>query len=189
MHINDLLKQRNMTKYRLAKNSGIPQTTVIDICSGKAKIEKCSAETLYRLAKTLDTTMEDLITRSMEHRPSFETYKSHVCHSVKDMGDIAFIIHTLETDEIRKLFRKQWHLECLYLLAMLDYLSRENSLPLCANYNDIRRARLQETVFPSGVMLRSILSGNEHPKQESLAAAIPEFMRFNIVESEVRNVQ
>jgi len=188
MNINEILKQKNMTKYRLAKTSGVSQTTMIDICSGKVKLEKCNAETVYRLAKALGITVEDLIADSMEYRPGFETYKSHICHRVKDMGDIDFIINTLETDEIRRLYQKRWYPESLYLLAMVDYLSRENDLPVAAEYNDLRRARLQEPIYPAGVVVRCLTGGNERPMQESVDAAIPEFMRFNIVEAEVRNV-
>ena len=61
MIINDLLKQNNMTKYRLAKQSGISQTTIIDICNEKVKIEKCSADTLYKISKALNVSMEVLI--------------------------------------------------------------------------------------------------------------------------------
>ena len=79
MNINELLEQKNMTKYRLAKTSGVPQTTIIDICSGKAKIEKCSADTLYKIAKTLDVSMETLIESRMEYRAEFEIFKSNIC--------------------------------------------------------------------------------------------------------------
>lgn len=60
MIIEDLLKKRGMTKYRLAVQSGVPHATLNDICSGKAKIEKCSAETVYKLAAALDVSMEIL---------------------------------------------------------------------------------------------------------------------------------
>ena len=60
MILNDLLEQRNMTKYRLAVQAGIPHATLNDICSGKTKLEKCSAETVYKLAKTLGVSMEAL---------------------------------------------------------------------------------------------------------------------------------
>ena len=58
MIIDDLLKQAHMTKYRLAEQAGIPHATLSDICSGKTKLEKCSAETVYKLAKALGVTME-----------------------------------------------------------------------------------------------------------------------------------
>ena len=58
MIIDDLLKKQNMTRYRLAVQSGVPHTTLNDICSGKTKLEKCSAETVYKLAKALNVPME-----------------------------------------------------------------------------------------------------------------------------------
>lgn len=63
MLLEDLIARRKMTKYRLAVQAGIPHATLNDICSGKAKIEKCSAETVYKLAKALDVPME-LLTES-----------------------------------------------------------------------------------------------------------------------------
>ncbi len=59
--IKDLLKERDITVYRLAKDSGIPYATVNDICNGKTRLEKCSAETIYKLAKALKVTMETLL--------------------------------------------------------------------------------------------------------------------------------
>jgi hypothetical protein len=123
-----------------------------------------------------------------DYRCSFETFKSNTCHYVKDMGDIDFIVETLEADEIRKLYERRWYREALYLLAMIDYLSRMNSLPLCANYNDIRSKKLEKPYFPAGVVISYAATGDESIKEKALANAIPEFMRFNIVENEVRNV-
>ena len=188
MNINALLSEQGMTKYRLAKTSGVPQTTVTDICSGKAKLSNCSGETIYRLAKTLGVSMESLVADSMEYRPAFETFKSNVCHSVKDMGDLDFLIDTLETGRIRALYEREWYAESLYLLAMADYLSRENGFPLCAEYDDIRRAKLQRTIYPAGILAMCAAYKSDEPKSKSLREAIPEFLRHNIVEAEVRNV-
>jgi transcriptional regulator with XRE-family HTH domain len=73
MNINTLLEQKSLTKYRLAKLSGVSQTTVIDICNGKTRIEKCPGDTLYKLAKALDVPMETLISDAMARRQGFET--------------------------------------------------------------------------------------------------------------------
>ena len=188
MNLNDLLKQKNITKYKLSKTSGIPFATISDISTGKTNIKNCSAETLYKLAQALSVSMEDLLAESMEYRPSFDIFKSNVCHQVHDMGDMDFIIETLETDRIRKLYQKRWYPESLYTLAMLDYLSRENELPLCNEYNDLRSARLRKPIYPSSVVVMSIASDSDQPKKDSYTNAIPEFRRVNIVESEVRNV-
>lgn len=60
MTLNEIIIKSGMTKYRVAKISGIPHTTLNDLCNGKTRIEKCSAETLYRLAKNLNVSMESL---------------------------------------------------------------------------------------------------------------------------------
>ena len=62
MTIENLLKKRNMTKYRLAVDAGIPHATLNDICSGKTRLEKCSAETVYKLAKALEVSADYLLT-------------------------------------------------------------------------------------------------------------------------------
>ena len=61
MNLNIIIKQSGMTKYRVAKLSGVPHATLNDLCSGKSRIEQCSAETLYRIAKVLNVSMESLI--------------------------------------------------------------------------------------------------------------------------------
>jgi transcriptional regulator with XRE-family HTH domain len=192
MIVNDLLEKENMTRYRLSKESGVAMTTITDICSGKADLDKCAAGTLYKIAKVLGVTVDSLLennnVESQDYRCSFETFKSNTCHRVKDMGDIDFIIETLETDEVRKLYDRSWHREALYLLAMVDYLSRINGLPVCTNYNDIRSKKLEKPCYPAGVIVSSAATGDESIKEKALEDAIPEFKRFNIVESDVRNV-
>lgn len=104
------------------------------------------------------------------------------------MGDIPFIIRLLESNQIRKFYEKKWYPEALYLLAMLDYLSRENDVPLCKNYNDIRTAKLQQPVYPSSIVVMCEVMNSDAPKEECWQKAIPEFLRFNIVECDVRNI-
>lgn len=192
MTLNNLLTEKNMTKYQLSKKSGVPQTTVIDICSGKTRLEKCTAETVYRIAQALGVPMESLLQERMEktaeRRSSFEVFKSNVCHLVKDKGDIDFLIQTLESDEIRRLYKKRWYPESLYLLAMVDYLSRVNGMPLCEEYRDLRGAKLKQVLYPSSLVLEAKATKNAALLQQSERESIPEFMSHNIVEREVRNV-
>lgn len=104
MLINKQLEKQHMIKCRHSKDSGVPQATINDICSGKAELEKCSAGTLYRIAKVLGVSVEDILESACtEYRSAFETFKSNTCHRVKDMGDVDFMIHLLESNEIRTL--------------------------------------------------------------------------------------
>ena len=61
MTLQKLLDEKKITKYQLSKTSGVPKTTIIDICSGKSVIGKCSAKTIYLIAKALDCSMEDIM--------------------------------------------------------------------------------------------------------------------------------
>ena len=193
LYLNDLLQEKKISKYRLAKTSGVPQTTIVDICSRKARIEKCAADTLYRIAKALDVSMESLIEEEMtpsspQKRTAFEIFKSNICHLVKDKGDIDFVIEVLQSDEIRTLYRREWYAEAFYLLAMVDYLSRENQIPICADYQDIRGQKLKEPLYPASAVLSDEAMKTDRHRKECFKNAIPEFLNFNIVESEIRNV-
>jgi hypothetical protein len=107
---------------------------------------------------------------------------------VKDLGDFDFIAELLSSDKIREYWEKKWYPECFYLLAMLDYLSGENELPLCTKYNDIRKAKLEKIIYPLSIITLCIATKNDKYKIDSFRKAIPEFKKFNIVENEVRNV-
>ena len=61
MDLQTLLNQKKITKYHLSKISGIPKTTIMDICSGESSIEKCAAKTVQSLANALNCTMEDVM--------------------------------------------------------------------------------------------------------------------------------
>lgn len=75
MIIEDLLKREHMTKYRLAEQAGIGHATLSDICSGKTKLEKCSAETVYKLAKVLGVTMELLAESGIQQTERERAYE------------------------------------------------------------------------------------------------------------------
>ena len=184
----ELSEKKKITAYRLAKKSGVPYTTISDLCCGKTKIEKCTAETVFRLAKALDMTMEELVEKRMHHRPSFVIFRSNVCHRVKALGDIDFLIETLSGNDIEMYYERDWHPEALYLLAMVDYLSRVNEVPLCDKYNYLRRGKLEHPIFPTGVRILAKAFNDDSILDKAVENAIPEFARFNIMEGEIRDV-
>lgn len=122
------------------------------------------------------------------HRSDFEIFKSAICHRLKDMGDIDFIIDTLKSGEICTFYERQWYPECLYLLAMLDHISKLNDIPLCSDFNDLRRRKLSRVIYPRDVLLLCALYHNDDAKKQAEAEAIPEFRQYNIIESDIRNV-
>jgi len=104
------------------------------------------------------------------------------------MGDLPFLVSILQSNEIQDYYKNDQLLECFYLLGMVDYLCRINNLPCDGEYNYIREYQLAEPVFPMGVYYLCRVYKNDKPKEEFIKKAIPEFLKYNIVESDVRNV-
>lgn len=61
MDFNKLLEEKNISKYKLSKESGVPYSTVCDISTGKSVLLKCSAETVLRISHVLGMTAEELV--------------------------------------------------------------------------------------------------------------------------------
>ena len=110
-----------------------------------------------------------------ENRPSFELFKRNTCHMLKDLGDISFLVQLLKSNQIRTYYEKKWYPEALYLLAMLDYLSRLNNVPTCKNYNDIRRSKLSASSTPAVFCCFAKSSVRKHPSRRVSAL---QFLNF-----------
>lgn len=63
----------------------------------------------------MSMTVDALLAKMIEGNQNFERYKSNICHMVKEKGDLKFIIETLESNQVRKLYEMQWYPESLYL--------------------------------------------------------------------------
>jgi transcriptional regulator with XRE-family HTH domain len=196
MVIDEILKKKNMSKYKLSKLSGVPQTTISDLCSGKTSLMNSSVGTVYKIAHAFDIKIDDLVeievdrieTSSNQTQVPFDIFKSSICHEVKEKGDIDFIIKTLESNQIRMYWRTKAYFEAFYLLGMVDYLSNENDIPICTDYDDIRNQKLPMPIYPESILVESTIMNDQSIKEKAFDHAIPEFKRFNIIENEVRNV-
>ena len=58
MNLQELIKNNNYTIYRFSKESKIPKTTLLDLCSGRTSIYKSQAITIKKIADTLGVSME-----------------------------------------------------------------------------------------------------------------------------------
>lgn len=187
MTFSKIVRDKKISAYRLSKESNVPYMTINDLINRKTLITKCNAETVYKIAMALGTTVEALIEPYMRKRPSFELFKSSVCHRLKRMGDIDFLADLLDSDEITDYYNLGWYPECLYLLAMFDYISRINNIPLCSEYESLRSMKLSYVLYPAGVLAACIAEDNGNAKKRAWESSIPEFRRFNIVENGVRD--
>jgi len=72
--LSELIKEKNISLYRLSKDTGIPYSTLNDIVIEKTDIQSVSARTLYRLAKYLDLSMETLYKKNYALTNTFYLY-------------------------------------------------------------------------------------------------------------------
>ena len=188
MLLKDYINKKGLSLYRLSKNTAIPYSTLRDLYTNRTPLSKASGDVIYRIASVLDVSMEELLSAYMKIRPSFENFKSETCQKLKRMGDIPFIMELLQSQQIREYYDDQWYPEALYLLSLLDYLCRENEIPVCTDYDDLRKAKLSAVLFPAGVIALAKATGKDQYFDDAINNAIPEFLAHNIVESEIHDV-
>ena len=66
--LKDYLKQRNISMYRVAEESGVPYSTVNDLANGRVDIDKCQVSLLRLIASTLEMSMDELYELCRENR-------------------------------------------------------------------------------------------------------------------------
>ena len=92
MDLQTYLEQKKISKYHLSKISGVPKTTITDICAGRSDIERCTAKTVMQLAKALECTMEEI----MEMASPFDVSGLPKDKSYLECGLPAFLQESLE---------------------------------------------------------------------------------------------
>ena len=55
-----ILRKRHITSYRLAKDTGIPYTTIYELTTGKKDINKKPLEEIIRIAAVLQTSIDNI---------------------------------------------------------------------------------------------------------------------------------
>ena len=185
MYIKQYLEDNDISIYKVANNALVAYPTVFNIVNGKVDIMNCALGVVKKIADALNLTIDDLLTLC-DKNYSFNLFRSEQCHLVNRMGEIDYVIELLEKKKIDHYWKIDMKAEAFYLLAMLDYLSRRNDLPMCTEYEEIRHYKLAKTVFPADTDLSERLLGRDIRK-EAMERAIPEFLEYNIVECEVIN--
>ena len=73
MTFAELLNDKDLTIYKLSKESGVAKTTLFDIASGKSNILDCTARNLLKISNVLNVSIEDLIKLDPTiYNPAFE---------------------------------------------------------------------------------------------------------------------
>ena len=85
-------------------------------------------------------------------------------------------------------YQKHWYEEALYSLALTDYISEMNDIPLAKEYDFLRNKKLKKKLYSRDTNLISKLNKNNKVKNIATKKAIPTFLKYNIVETSIENV-
>lgn len=193
MYLDLLIAQRKWTKYKLSKVAQIPYSTLNDLFNEKTSLIKSSGETLYKLAKAFNLSIEELINQDFlslnpRNRLDPELFRSAIHHQIKSLGSKDFIRKILSEKSIDTYIEKKWIFEALYMTATLDYLSRLENLPIATRYDDVRNNELESIYYPISLLLLAQINKDPFLLEASFNQSIPEFKRFKIVELDLFNV-
>ena len=172
MKLITAIKLKSGSIRKFAIENDIAYAVLHDICSGKKRLENCKALTVLKIARGLDTTVEELLSA----RP-FQQFRDALHHRLKSLGDQRWLIETLKENEAISLYQRNELLHAIYLVDMVDYICNKHHYPIPIEYNEIRQLKLQEPYFVGDLALIS-----DTKKQEIPENAIKEFLRSNIVE-------
>ncbi len=202
MYLIELMNTRHMSRADLSGLSGVPESTLRDILSGKAQLDRCEAATLYSIAEALDVSIEDILLSywdELEENAAPDTFTVHedgtlmpfyllvdaTLSKLHKEGDLAVIKHIRASDWIEQFWDGGLYRCALFLLGLTDYLCRENGIKLDFRFDACRNARLDRAVYS----LRTLEENDDACAFEEARCyaennAIPEFARFNIYMTE-----
>ncbi len=184
--LKKMLEKEGITKYELSQCSGVPYSTIQDICKEKRIPSKCTAETIYKIAKVLRVPMEDLVKPYVEDDFD-EDFRGKVIHRLERDGKTETWIWLLRSGCIRRYWYDGEYFKSLYLLGLLDFLSRgmPNRDVIEGEYCYYRKNGFKDLVLSSGKRLKDADPKVQEQINKDMEKAIPEFYRLGIVETDL----
>lgn len=188
-----ILKEKNISLYSLEKKSDISHSTLSDIYNEKINIDKCSILTMKKIASSLKMSIEELYDflayKKLDYfafNRDFDLYKSEICHDYRRLKDAEFLKKYLINKEIEKLVIDKEYIKAFYLLSFVDYICLKNDLPLANKYDKLRKQKLDKIYVSESILL--LLLNKKITVSQIFNECNKEFLKHNIIESEVENV-
>jgi DNA-binding Xre family transcriptional regulator len=199
MFLNELMKEKNMTRADLSRISGIPESTLRDILSGKAQFDRCEVLTVACIADALGTTVEELLNCHIDEefcgdgrlpKPErhdrssmLDFYVMVDCTLVKlgSCGDMGFVKAICKDYWIERFYYDGLYRCAFFLLGLIDYLCRLHGQKPVSRFDALRDECLDQPVYS----LRTMQEGDEEDalyeaKNCTELNAVPELACFNI---------
>ena len=204
MYLMNLMNEHCMTRADLSMMSGVPDSTLRDILSGKAQIDHCEAATIYSIADALGTTVEDALDHywdeclgaddeECERKALHDGHTLLIFYSTVDklvqlrlFAEDSLLAASFNSETyIDYFFDNGFYREAFFLLGLTDYLNRKLGMKTNPRFDAYRGYRLDCPVY-------SLSTLEEYDDPEELknaktyaeAYAIPELAAFNIFMTE-----
>lgn len=96
----------------------------------------------------------------LNNKMTHDMFRSELTHLKEHTSAKEFVTILLKYDFIRNFWKKEWHFEAFYTLALFDYLSDVYHAPQLSIYDDIRQYSLDEFDYPSSLKVLDAVSHN-----------------------------
>jgi len=113
--LKDLIQEKHISVYSVAKGSGVPYTTLNELVNEKKSVEDCSVKTIAALARYFGTSIDVFLSKSIPQTDkavisqSWEEKRKHTYHFPLVASTTAYDasrIHPLKQREIKQLHSK-----------------------------------------------------------------------------------
>lgn len=142
------------------------------------------------MARQVYTEHDMRLRRLISNKLSYDTFRSEVGHMYHFDGDYLFISKVMKTNLVMVLWNNKEYAKALYMLAMIDYVSWKNEVPLFQDYAQIRECKLENTLFPAEVVMMDKIENSHKNREIALEACKNDecgrfFFRHNIIERSI----
>lgn len=129
----------------------------------------------------------------LEKQWEWDTFRSEICHVLKKRGDKAFIDDVRTFDVIGIYLSDKRYAYVFYVLAMIDYLSDVNHIKRDPAYDGLRDLRLPELLVPRDIVIKAQVMNDDNIIDNAISDCYNDecgryFMKYNIMDKEIRNV-
>lgn len=204
MYLMNLMNKKCMTRADLSMMSGVPDSTLRDILSGKAQIDHCEAATIYGIADALGTTVEDVLDHYWDEclGADDEECEREVLHDghtlllfystvdrvvqLRRAVEDASLASCINSETfIDQFFTMGFYREAFFVLGLTDYLNRKLGKKTDPRFDAYRGYCLDSPVYSLSTLEEyDDPAGLEQAKAYAETYAIPELAAFNIFMTE-----
>lgn len=188
-----ILNCKNMSLYELEKASSISHATLNDIYNERSNINNCTISIMSKLAKALKTNIDELYKTLnydslslFAYNSDFDLFKSDTLQRLKNSDEVAFVASIVSAKTIENYFSLKKYLESLYLLSLVEHLSKKHNIELPKEYEQIREFKLEKIYVSKSIYL--LLQLKQIKVTDIFKTSIKEFLKHNIIEAEIGNV-